>query len=86
MANKKKAKKKPLAKGNATSSPFHRYGKYSVDQFYEASKVWDRVEDGMQIRRMVKLESRNSLKKWLGYRNSNPKILVSKVDKVRMFI
>ena len=26
-----------------------RYGKYSVDRLHEASKVWDRVEDGMQI-------------------------------------
>ena len=69
-----------------TNFSVHRYGKYSVDQFYESSKVWDRVEDGIQIRRMVKLESHNSLKKWLGYRNSNPNILVSKVDKVRMFI
>ena len=26
-----------------------RYGKYSVDRLHEASKVWDRVEDGVQM-------------------------------------
>ena len=28
-----------------THLAFHRYGKYSVDQVYEAPKVWDKVDE-----------------------------------------
>ena len=57
-----------------THLTFHRYEKYLVDRLHEASKVWGQVEDGVQVRRMVKVEWYNFLKKWLGYRDSNPNI------------
>ena len=74
-----------------THLAFHRYGKYSVDQFYEASKVWDRLEDGMQIRRMVKLESRKSLKELArvqGFepQHSEPESDVLPLDDTRILI